>query len=277
MAPPETPAPPGLSPLGGLARRHDPDRFLCALFAPAAKREALFALIACNHELARAREAARNPLIALMRLQWWREVVENAQAGAPARHHLVAEPLHAALVEGALDAEDLLGMIAAREAEAEESIPSREALAAYLRGSAGGLAVAAGRLLGARGPVLAGLQAAGAAYGLAGLLRNTLVLAAQGRCLLPEDALAEHGLTPAEVIAEPLSAGVRDSCASLASAVLREKAALPGLPRNALAAALPVVLARRDLRRLAAGRLVQERRGLGDRMAVVVAGLTGWV
>eukprot|EP01031_Cornospumella_fuschlensis_P051586 gene51586-63076_t len=57
---------PDLSACGAIARHHDPDRFFCALFAPPAKREALFTLIAFNHELARAREAATNPLIALM-------------------------------------------------------------------------------------------------------------------------------------------------------------------------------------------------------------------
>ena len=50
-----------LSPMGDFARAHDPDRFLCALFAPADRREALFVLIAFNHELARAREL--NPKI----------------------------------------------------------------------------------------------------------------------------------------------------------------------------------------------------------------------
>ena len=44
-----------LSAVGELARRHDPDRFLCTLFAPPARRETLLLLVALNHELARAR------------------------------------------------------------------------------------------------------------------------------------------------------------------------------------------------------------------------------
>ncbi len=43
------------SSLAGFVRRYDPDRFLTALFAPPEKREALLALYAFNHELARAR------------------------------------------------------------------------------------------------------------------------------------------------------------------------------------------------------------------------------
>lgn len=269
--------PEALSPIAAFARAHDPDRFLCALFAPAAQREALFVLIGFNHELARAREAARTPLIALMRLQWWRDVVADAAAGKPPRRHEVAGPLHAAIAAGQLDAEALTAMADAREAEAEEEgIPSEAAFQAYLRGTAGGLAVAAGRLLGVAGPALAGLQEAGAAYGLAGVLRNLPALAGQGRCLLPADVLAVHGLTAEAVVAAP--GETRPVVAALASAGLDRVVALrPALPRSAVAAALPLVLARRDLRRLAVGREVPPVRGLGDRLAVTAAGLLGRV
>jgi len=122
-------------------RRHDPDRFLTALFAPADRRVTLLALYAFNHELARAREVTSEPVLALIRLQWWREVVEGAR-----RPHEVATPLGAALDAGALHVPDLLAMVTAREAEAGPSIPSRAAWEATVRGTAGALAVAAGRV-----------------------------------------------------------------------------------------------------------------------------------
>jgi 15-cis-phytoene synthase len=253
---------PALSACGAIARRYDPDRFFCALFAPPAKREALFTLIAYNHELARAREVANTPLIALMRMTWWREVVEHAAEGRPARQHEVAAPLNAAIQAGQLDAQSLMAMAEAREMEAEEEgITSIAALHAYLRGTAGGFAVAAGRLLEAPPALLPALQQAGLLYGLAGVLRAVPALAAQGRCLLPRELIA-----PEAVIATP----------EAASPAIRQLAAeapprpvLRGLPRAAQAAALPLVLARRDLRRLAEGRPV--RRGVTDRLAVILA------
>jgi phytoene synthase len=295
-SPPAPPPRPGaaaaaaLSAVGALARARDPDRFLCALFAPAGpRREALFALTAYNHELARAREAsARNPMVALMRLQWWRDAIADAAAGRPPRRHEVAAPLHAAIAAGALDPADLSAMADAREAEADaEGIPTTDAFRSYLRGTAGGYAVAAGRLLGAPPATLVPLQEAGAAYGLAGVLRSVPAVARQGRCLLPADALAARGLDPYAVIADPLAPGLRDLVAGMAAEARPGLAPLPGrlraagLPRATVAAALPLVLARRDLARLArdggAAEAAGAPRGLADRLAVTVAGLLGRV
>ena len=48
-------------------------------------------------------------------------------------------------------------------------------------------------------------------------------------------------------------------------------------PPGLMAAALPVVLAARDLRRLAAGKVVPAPRGVADRVAVIWAGWRGRV
>ncbi len=258
-------APPTLSACAALVRRHDPDRFLTALFAPATRREALFTLYAFNHELARAREAVSEPTLALIRLQWWREVVQ----GTPKRHE-VATPLSAAIAQGLLVPADLLAMIDGREAESEPAISTRQAWRDYLAATAGGVMVAAGRALGADAPLLDRLRTLGTAHGVAGQLRNVPVLARAGRVLLPEDVLAEHGLTAHDVAAGHNEAGLRAALADLAAegrALL--DLARGRLPRPVIAAALPAVLARRDLRR--AEPVAQ--RGLGDRLAVLAAAL----
>ena len=95
--------PAALSPVGALARAADYDRYLSALFAPVGSREALFALIAFNHEIARIPEAVSEPMLGRIRLQWWREVVEAVYAGAPARRHEVAVPLADAIRACSLD------------------------------------------------------------------------------------------------------------------------------------------------------------------------------
>ncbi len=193
--------------IAALVRRHDPDRFLTALFAPPDRRDALLTLYAFNHELARAREAVSEPPLALIRLQWWREVVEGAH-----RRHEVAEPLLAAIDAGALQRGDLLPLIDAREAEVEPVFETLADWRGYVFRSAGGVAVAAGRLLGAPDPET--LRPLGAAYGIAGLLRSIAVHSRQGRCLLPADILAEYGLMPEHVVAAAFrrAAGRAASC-----------------------------------------------------------------
>jgi len=254
-----------LSVCGEIVRRHDPDRFFCTLFAPQDRRETLFVLYAFDHELARARVAASNPMIAQIRLQWWREVVEGAD-----KRHEVATPLRAEIAAGRLDPAELLAMIDAREAETQPAIATRAEWHDYLRGTAGGAARVAGRALGG----VAGLDALGAAWGAAMLLRAVPVHARQGRCLLPADILAAHGLTPEAVVAGAEPEGLLRAVADLAGEGMRLLAAAPRPPRAAHAAALPAVLARRDLQRLSRS-LPPRPRGTLDRLAVMRAAWTG--
>ena len=211
-------------------RSADPDRFFCTLFAPAGQREALALLYLFNHELARAHEVASEQLLAMIRLQWWREVVEGAS-----RKHEVATPLSAALEAGVFVREDLLALIEAREAGT--GLEDAASFHAYARDTGGKLARIAGKLLGADSEAVEDL---GTAYAISGILRATR--------LRPQD-----GTSDAELIAH-------------ARALL---VARP--PRIALPAALPAVLARRDL-----GRPYRPR-GLADRLAVLKAALTGRV
>jgi phytoene synthase len=262
-------------------RRNDPDRFLTALFAPPERRESLLTLYAFDHELARAREVTSQPTLALIRLQWWREVVEGER-----RRHEVATPLAALLDEGRLAPEALLPVIDAYEIEAEPCIETLAAWRDWLLGSAGGVAVAAGRLLGAHDPDT--LRDAGAAFGAARVIRRNGILAARGRCLLPADLLAEQGISVHDAIAAPGTAEVTAVLRRLAAEGERWLAGAPSgrIPRHYVAAALPAILARRDLRRATLrhadpgprGRHADPGpRGLADRLAVIRAGLTGWI
>jgi len=262
-----------LSPVAELARRHDPDRFLCALFAPPETRETIFTLIAFNNELARAREVVREPMMALIRLQWWRDVVEEAVAGTPARKHEVAEPLSAAIRDGRLRPAALLRMIEGREED--EPPPDLQAFEQHLVATAGTLAAEMGRALGAPEALAGPLARAGMAYGLAGTLRSLPVLLTSGRQPLPLDILPE-GAVPSE-----RAAALRELAATGLAELRPTRMALRGLPRRAIAAALPLVLARRDLAREASAGWQWDAgprpRGAGDRLAVAWAGLRGRV
>src|SRR5215469_14873091 len=107
-----------------LLRQHDRDRFLTALFAPAERREDLFALYAFNYEVARVREVVTEPLLGRIRLEWWRESLDAIYAGAPVRRHEVVEPLAAAIRRHGLSREHFDRLIDAREEDLADAAPT---------------------------------------------------------------------------------------------------------------------------------------------------------
>lgn len=246
---------PPLSPCGAILRRDDPDRFLCALFAPEDAREALFTLGAFNVALAGVRDAVTEPALGLIRLQWWREVVEEAQHGRFRRHE-VAEPLGRLVAARGLDPALIDAVITAREAElAEGGIPDPAALETYAAASAGGLMRLGLAVLGVETPAALGAaRHAGVVYGLAGMLRAAPVLAARGRTVLPHALLQAEGVRLADLARAPAGQGVRRVARVLAelaeSHVVTLRGLLPEVPRAARPALLPAALGVRTLRRL---------------------------
>lgn len=181
----------------GIVRRGDPSRFLATMAAPVAARRVLFPIYAFNVEVARAPWVTAEPLIAEMRLQWWRDVLGEIRAGAVVRRHEVATPLAAVIdPEAAALLDDL---IAARRWDiGRESFADTAALSRHIEVTAGHLMQVAACALGpAEAEVL---RDAGYALGLGNWLRAVPALAAAGRRPLPDAepaavvALAAEGL-----------------------------------------------------------------------------------
>src|SRR5580704_8031290 len=190
-----------LSPVAALVRRHDRDRFQTVLFAPAARREALFALYAFNYEIARVRESVTQPMLGQIRLQWWRENIAAAFEGGPVRRHPVAEALTGAIRELALTRAHFDRLIEARETDLDDRPPPNLAeLGEYAEASSGRLVQLALELLGVHDPGAgeAGLHV-GIAYSLAGLLRAMPFHARAGRQFIPADIAAQSGLSERDI------------------------------------------------------------------------------
>ena len=224
-----SPDPRRLSAVAALVRRHDRDRFQTALFAPAGRREALFALYAFNYEIARVRETVSEPVLGQIRLQWWRESIAAAFEDGPVRGHIVVEPLTAAIRTHGLTRAHFDRLIDAREGDLDEApLVSLADLESYAEATSARLVYLALESLGVRDP--AAKRAAfhiGIAYALAGLLRAIPYRARIGRPLVP----AEIAVTASR---------------HLASARAQRRA----ITRSALPALLPAILAERSLTRL---------------------------
>ncbi len=72
-----------------LVARGDPRRFRAAMAAPLAARELLLPLYAFNIEVSRAPWLTEEPMIAEMRLQWWRDALEEVAEDRGRRHEVV--------------------------------------------------------------------------------------------------------------------------------------------------------------------------------------------
>ena len=151
-------------------RRHDPDRYLCALLAPADRRDALLTLALFNHELARIPQIVSQPMAGMIRLQWWREALDELASGQPARRHPVVEALSVVLAAGLVEPDGLHALIDAREPALERIAPETEALERYAATTSGALQAMCYAALGGRLPAEAeGAAAIGTAFGLVGL------------------------------------------------------------------------------------------------------------
>jgi NADH dehydrogenase [ubiquinone] 1 alpha subcomplex assembly factor 6 len=253
-----SPEKPGLSYCAALLRRHDPDRYLTALFAPAARRESLFALYAFNLEIARTREATREPMMGRIRLQWWRDAVAEAVAGKPYRHGIL-EPLAVAMSEWSLTPAWFERLIAAREQDIEREIPAdMAALLGYAESSSAALTWLALEILGdAAGREPAAIDAGrklGTAWALTGLLRAVPYHARQRQLHLPADLLARHEVRAEDLLELRRPAGLQVVVREIAGEASRQlgaaREAAKGLPRVLLPALLPGTLAGLYLKRL---------------------------
>lgn len=211
-------------------RQGDRDRYLGLLFAPKAERGVLAALAAFNLELARAREQTSESLLALIRLQWWREAIEEIRAGGEVRQHQVATALAEATRARDLDTGLMLAMIEARESEIEQGAPDSDAgFRARADATAGNLlrlSLQALRLDTQSSELAVATTRIGHAYATAGLARSVVADARRRQVRLPLDRLARAGvdldrlyeLEPQAALAHCLRDLARDAESDLAAA-----------------------------------------------------------
>src|SRR5210317_1238100 len=95
-----------------IVEKGDPERFAAVMASPLPARRVLFPLYAFNVEVSRAPWVTQETMIAEMRLQWWRDALEEIAEGKPVRRHEVTQPL-AGFID-AQGAEILDRLVAAR-------------------------------------------------------------------------------------------------------------------------------------------------------------------
>lgn len=246
---------PSLSYCAQQVRRHDNDRFLCALFAPPARREALFALYAFDLELAAIPGKVREPLPGMMRFQWWREALDSALDGTAVPHQVVG-PLVRAVRETGLDRAVLHRLIDARAADLDEApIASLAALGTYAAETAGALGEMTLDVLGVDDAAArTAARHVGQARVGVGVLLSLPGHSGRRGLHLPADLMTAAGLDADAIFAGAPSTAIRRVAAEVVDWTSRHLGAARlnrgGMPREALPALLPATLAELHVERL---------------------------
>lgn len=184
-----------------LVEKGDPDRFLATMAATPELRGGLFTLAAYNLELARAPWASKEPMIAEMRLQWWRDLVEEISAGATPQTHEISGSLSQVIRDHGLSFDHLDQMAAARRWDAySEAFSDQADFDEYIDHTSGHLLWAACQTLGAKADDEKAVRAFAYGVGVANWLAAVADLVERNKIPLldgrPEgvSALAQRGL-----------------------------------------------------------------------------------
>jgi phytoene synthase len=248
MAPnPQSPNPE----LDALVRRVDEDRWLASRFAPPDARARLIALYAANYEIARTAEVVREPALGDIRLQWWRDALEEAASPAAAREHPALLEIARRFPESA---PQLRAIAQARRADLKPApFQTWADIERYIDATAGALMrlavdACAPEAAAAARPFVA---AAAQAWGLVGLVRATPFWQARGRAILPrQEGTPEAMLARAE--AAYAAARAMTAPPSAAFPAIGYAALLPGYLRALRGQRREPALIARQLRLIAA-------------------------
>ena len=179
-----------LSYCGQIVKRFDPDRFFLSLFTPGDCRQAVWTLIALNHEIAKTREVVSETQLGLIRLQWWREEIGKIYDTRIAPENEILQALLKCIQKHDLPQDVFEALIYGREFDLEGVMPTTlDGTLKYIELTNVPLMQLIERVINIEGDAHLAVN-----YGIVGLIRALPFHARQERCYLPENFLREHGV-----------------------------------------------------------------------------------
>ncbi|KAL1921258.1 uncharacterized protein VTP21DRAFT_10974 [Calcarisporiella thermophila] len=202
-----------------LVRKHDYENYLVSLFYPGSLRSAQLALRAFNIELASVREQVSNPLSGKMRMQFWRDAIDQIYANNPP-HHPVALSLAHSLQDLKLSSSWFKRLVTAREENLEDPQYITTAdMETYAEHTASCLIYLSLEMLGVHDIDADHIAShLGKAVGIATMLRSLPFHASQRRLVLPVETSAKHNVSQEDVFRNGNSHELQDAVFEVASA-----------------------------------------------------------
>jgi len=183
-----------------IAREKDPDRYLLSLLCPAKHRAALWALIAYNYEVAKTADVVSEPMTGKIRLQWWRDTVEEIYNDENPRQHEVVLPLANIIKQYDLEKDHLLAMINVREFDLEYKSPADwESFEIYARKCNEPLNKLILKILD-ESDSEENIKSISFFYGAVGLLRTIPHQLSRRHLIFPADGLEAEGLSMQKIL-----------------------------------------------------------------------------
>jgi 15-cis-phytoene synthase len=227
------------------ARAFERDRYLASLLSPVVVRDDLLVLAAFAAELGRIAPMVSEPMIGLIRLQWWRDTLRN---GGPSGHP-IADALLGVCERHKLAPDAFAAVVDGHEQDFASDPPADDtALLAHIDAIQGSLFRLAVQIVAPQSAAAAAPMAlhAARAYGIARILLELPALHAQGRTLLPQSRLADLGTSAAKLVAgeakEQLLHMTRDIAALARAELSQVRGELVTAGSLAWPALLPVAL-----------------------------------
>ncbi|GLJ56082.1 hypothetical protein SUGI_1204010 [Cryptomeria japonica] len=223
---------------------YDYEHYLCLLHLPQSLRKAAFALRAFNIETAKARDNVSDAKLALVRLLWWRDIIDNIYKNKVAEHP-VAQSLASVINEHKLSKHWLNRSIKARIEDTEMETPpvsladleqyseNTSSVLLYLMLQAGGIQSTSADHAASH---------IGKASGLVLLLRATAYHASRRRSYIPLEIAAKHGLSQEEIYRGEHKETLENTIFEIASTANTHLEKARELSSNVPKAALPVLL-----------------------------------
>ncbi len=170
------------------------------LFLPPEQRRAITALYAFCREVDDIVDECREPSIALTKLQWWRDSLQQTYAGSP--QHPIQHALLPAIQQFNLPLEHLLEIIDGMEMDLLQSrYQDFKALNLYCYRVASVVGLLAAEIFGYTDrSALKYAHNLGLAFQLTNILRDVREDAARNRIYIPQDELAQFGVNERDIL-----------------------------------------------------------------------------
>ncbi|KAM9626375.1 NADH dehydrogenase (ubiquinone) complex I, assembly factor 6 isoform 2-T2 [Trichechus inunguis] len=201
-----------------LLRKRDYEGYLCSLLLPAESRSAAFALRAFNVELAQVKDSVSEKTIGLMRMQFWKNTVEDIYCDNPPQQPVAIE-LWKAIKRHNLTKRWLMKIIDEREKNLDDkAYRNIQELETYAENTQSSLLYLTLEILGVKD--LHADHAAshiGKAQGIVTCLRAAPYHGSRRKVFLPMDIFMLHGVSQEDFLRKNQDKNVRDVIYDIAS------------------------------------------------------------